>query len=481
MPSSTKPIDTTPGSAPTEVHLLALIHGMWGQPAHLARFAEVMREIHGDTPKNGIRELDVLVAETNRENHTYDGVDWGAERVVKEIHNRINAIEKQNKKVTRFSLVGYSLGGLLSRYAIGILNSQGFFDKVTPVNFATVATPNIGLLVYPTFVSRLFRMLGPTFLSRTGEHFYATDVWEGVDASQKKPLLEVMSEKGGVFYDGLAKFKHVTIYANVINDRTVPFITAAIEPYDPFVAYARTGLEIDLDEKYPPLIKAYHLPEGPPPENPPAPRLFSKEWLLESTEGAGNRSTIMQVMRNIERGVEDTVVELMEDDVVKEAEVMLGVNGGIESRASTPTEGATTPMLPIEEEPPTDLVSKPAATSSSLRHRRRVSITYTPSSDPHSPYYSRRASIPPLPSRDLISRGPASTDQKSLENQPILSPAQLRMIRNLNALPNLRKEFVFLDNLRNSHATIVCRDLKQFAFHRRGEGVLRNFADGFEV
>lgn len=94
--------------------------------------------------------------------------------------------------------MGYSLGGLLSRYAVGILYSQRFFDRVTPVHFATIATPNIGLLVYPTFVSRLFSRLGPTFLSRTGEHFYATDVWEGVDASQKKPLLEVMSEKGAL-------------------------------------------------------------------------------------------------------------------------------------------------------------------------------------------------------------------------------------------------------------------------------------------
>ncbi|KAG9028709.1 hypothetical protein FRB95_006151 [Tulasnella sp. JGI-2019a] len=552
---STVPVDinTTAdqANAPTEVHLLALIHGMWGQPAHLSRFAEVMKETHEKSLGNNGRELDVLVAETNRDSHTYDGVDWGAERVVREIHDRIKVIEKENKKVTRFSLVGYSLGGLLARYAIGILYSQKFFDKVTPVHFATVATPNIGLLRYPTFVSTLFSKLGPIFLSRTGEHFYATDVWEGVDASQKKPLLEVMTEKGGVFYDGLARFKHFTVYANAINDRTVPFMTAAIEPYDPFVAYARTGLEIDIDEKYPPIIKAYHLPEGfVTPEDPLQPPLFSKMWwvewynrpsnlppalqkpfpwnilvyillpllavfvpiavvstfsynvfhsrrrikLLESTEGSGNRSTIMQLMNNLERGVEDAVVEFMDDDVLKQTEETLDINGngGMESCASTPTEGATTPMLPTDDERPGKLVTKPPPlTSSVLRHRRRSSITYTPSSDPHSPYYSRRASNPPLPvghNGNNISKLAASTvnsatenDMKSPENQPILAPTQLRMIQNLNALPTLKKEFVFLDNMRNSHATIVCRDLKRFDFHKRGEGVLRNFADGFEV
>lgn len=210
---------SSPPSA--QVHLLTLVHGMWGEPAHLSRLAEIVRGTHakssGDTDSGAI-ELVVLLAETNRDNHTYDGVDWGAERVVREVrtpcafgvvpqnnvynppgsqvHDEIAKIEKGSKKVTRFSILGYSFGGLVARYAVGILYSQGFFDDVVPMNFATIATPNIGLLRYPTFWSAISQMLGPIFLSRTGEHFFATDVWEGLDASKRKPLLEVMSEKG---------------------------------------------------------------------------------------------------------------------------------------------------------------------------------------------------------------------------------------------------------------------------------------------
>lgn len=66
------------------VHLLTCVHGMWGEPAHVSRLAEVMRETHKATLGAEI-ELDVLIAETNKSAHTYDGVDWGAERVVQEV------------------------------------------------------------------------------------------------------------------------------------------------------------------------------------------------------------------------------------------------------------------------------------------------------------------------------------------------------------------------------------------------------------
>lgn len=374
-----------------------------------------------------------------------------------------------------------------------------------------------------------------------------------------------------------------------INDRTVPFITAMIEPYDPFVAYAKTGLEMsvisllvafwliltqkstthrDLDEEYPPIVKAYSLPLGPPPPEPPSPTLFSPQWwrewynrpsslppflvrpfpwnivrraflflpefsqlislkrlklvyillplaipllfltvvavfgyrsfhsrrrirLLES-EGTGNRNAIMQLMQTLERGVEDAVVELMEDDVqeVGEETILEEPAGG--SRSRTPTEGSRTPLLVLEDEAGASsrkVLAKPRASAvgdggSKLRHRRRSSINYVPSSDANSPYYAGRA-VKPSSSIQQNHTPPANgfadtNPKKELQNQPILTPTQLRMIENLNALPNLRKEIVFLDNLRNSHATIVCRDLR-FEFHRRGEGVLRKFADEFEL
>ena len=65
------------------VHLLVLIHGLWGHPDHLAELSRVIRETHFE--KDSTCGLEVLLAETNREDSTYDGIDWGGERVAQEV------------------------------------------------------------------------------------------------------------------------------------------------------------------------------------------------------------------------------------------------------------------------------------------------------------------------------------------------------------------------------------------------------------
>lgn len=68
----------------SDVHLLVLIHGMWGNPSHLAHTNKIIREVKGGLEDNGVR-LEVLVAETNKDESTYDGIDWGGERVAEEV------------------------------------------------------------------------------------------------------------------------------------------------------------------------------------------------------------------------------------------------------------------------------------------------------------------------------------------------------------------------------------------------------------
>lgn len=71
----------------TDIHLLVLIHGMWGNPTHLAHVDKIIRQTKGSaeaTVSDG-PELAVLVAKTNRDESTYDGIDWGGERVAQEV------------------------------------------------------------------------------------------------------------------------------------------------------------------------------------------------------------------------------------------------------------------------------------------------------------------------------------------------------------------------------------------------------------
>jgi hypothetical protein len=55
-----------------------------------------------------------------------------------------------------------------------------------------MATPHIGLLLYPSLMSKLGFFFGPRILSRTGEQFYAVDKW----SKTGRPLLEVMADPG---------------------------------------------------------------------------------------------------------------------------------------------------------------------------------------------------------------------------------------------------------------------------------------------
>jgi len=269
----------------TNVHLLVLCHGMWGSTVrsgtrsasmsfvritefsllnhfnglqeHLAALAEAISELYpksavsnSDNQSKAQYDLDVLTAESNQEKYTYDGIDWGGERLVAEvcfnntppcspsfmsytcdgmtderagfttlqIRGKIASIQEQgDRKVTRFSISGYSLGGLLARYVIGALYANKFFDTIEPVNFTTIATPHLGIPKYPSFFSTMVRhfssfhlrisfhvriayttllsfqgtQIGPRLLGRTGLQFYGVDKSNGPDS---RPLLEIMAD-----------------------------------------------------------------------------------------------------------------------------------------------------------------------------------------------------------------------------------------------------------------------------------------------
>jgi hypothetical protein len=97
----------------------------------------------------------------------------------------------------------------------------------------------------------------------------------------------------------------------------------------------------------------------------------------------------------------------------------------------------------------------------------------------------------PIPGTDLVdvddSTAFTSTEEKGKSRskppsyQPLLTSGQLQAIENLNKIPQMKKEQVFFEGVRNSHAIIVCRDPKMFKHHLEGEGVLRHWADHFEL
>jgi hypothetical protein len=154
----------------------------------------------------------------------------------------------------------YSLGGLVARYVLGLLESRtpSFFAEVRPVNFATFASPAIGMSVfhgvtgritllttsialdspqYTSAWSAIFKYLGARLLSRSGSQLYENDrflpssILDGLDQDLKpkpkgalsrfsvarenaEPLLAVMADPRYNFFKALAAFERIEIYAN---------------------------------------------------------------------------------------------------------------------------------------------------------------------------------------------------------------------------------------------------------------------------
>ncbi|TFY55966.1 hypothetical protein EVG20_g9119 [Dentipellis fragilis] len=441
-----------------------------------------------DTHPEGM-ELRVLVPETNRGGGTYDGIDWGGERVADEVYQEIKKIEGEGRKVTKFSVTGFSLGGLVSRYVIGILHQRKFFETITPVNFNTVATPHIGLLRYRTFPSTVAAKLGSRLLSRTGEQIYGVDKW----SASGLPLLEVMADPEHVFFKALSMFPHIRIYANAVNDMAVPHLTAAIELDDPFVNRKANGLILELDDKYPPLIKSQLLPSTLPPKprifscawfkslhlhlpRPPLPAFLSQRFplnilvylalpillpaflivflarfllapcfsrsrirVLEKDNSAGER--LVHKFGDIESQMEDAMVNLVG-----------GPRTGLEvARECIPPDGAgvlSTHNNAFAEAGPASQIGRKAPDS-------RVQS-------------------------DAKAKPETTAKVKAkAKGTPAFSAGQYRMVTALNALPQLQKERAFIDGIGNSHDAIICRDVRHFGAHRAGAGVLRHWADHF--
>ncbi|KAL4880516.1 putative serine esterase-domain-containing protein [Aspergillus karnatakaensis] len=150
-------------------------------------------------------------------------------------------------QVTSISFVGHSLGGLVQTYAIAYIqkHSPGFFDNIRPINFIALATPFLGLSnenpMYVRFaldfglVGRTGQDLGLGWTApriRTG---WETLMGGGLGESSKsqshtdacaKPLLRILPS--GPAHEALTKFRHRTIYSNLVNDGIVPLRTSCL-------------------------------------------------------------------------------------------------------------------------------------------------------------------------------------------------------------------------------------------------------------
>ncbi|KAI0383168.1 DUF676-domain-containing protein [Hypomontagnella monticulosa] len=206
-------------------HLCVLVHGLWGNPNHMISVAKALRDQYPE------EKLYLLAAKRNSGSFTYDGVERGGERVCLEIEEELESIRNRGGSIKKLSIVGYSLGGLVARYAVGLLEMRGVFRQVEPVNFTTFATPHLGVRTpLRGWHNNLWNVLGARTLSMSGKQLFIVDDYRGTG----RPLLEVLADPESVFISGLRRFKRRTLYANVVNDRSAVYYTTYVTKTDPY-------------------------------------------------------------------------------------------------------------------------------------------------------------------------------------------------------------------------------------------------------
>ncbi|CAK4033492.1 related to lipase serine esterase [Lecanosticta acicola] len=264
---------------PKAEHLAVLIHGLWGNPNHLTYLRDTLRKQYSED------ELHILVAKSNSDNQTYDGVEVGGERIVNEVEQELSRLEEKGHKVTKISLTGYSLGGLVARYAVGLFYKNGLFDRIQPVNFTTFATPHLGVrtpnLGYRSYV---WNFLGAKTLSTSGQQLFLVDDFRGTGRN----LLSILADPNSAFVKGLNLFKHKWLYANTLNDRSVPYYTAMMSRTDPYRELDK--IDVHYLEGQPPPGEVLLDPQNPvsPKKSPDETMTFSERWRTVSQRTINN-------------------------------------------------------------------------------------------------------------------------------------------------------------------------------------------------
>ncbi|MEW5310966.1 MAG: hypothetical protein WDW38_002717 [Sanguina aurantia] len=226
--------------------LLASGDCLWGTASNLHWLETLIREEHAASASPSLR---VLNSRVNESNLTYDGVDICGSRVASLVQDTVASFAAEGEPVTHISFVGYSLGGLYNRYAIGKLWSDGFFDTVQPLNFFTIATPHVGSWQDPvTRFARVLNYLLPTMGSRSGTQLMLQD-----SHAWGKPLLCLMAQPELPFMKALGSFKKLMLMANVQNDNSVPYCTASISSLNPFIAPG--AVFESYNPKFPSLVR----------------------------------------------------------------------------------------------------------------------------------------------------------------------------------------------------------------------------------
>ncbi|KAL6940008.1 hypothetical protein ACO0QE_003886 [Hanseniaspora vineae] len=184
--SKTAPNSTGNTKEPKKIHLVILVHGLWGNVSHMEYLCKKLNNLNNSN-SSANEQLYVHISNSNEHYKTYDGIDVCGTRLYKEVESLIKELSKTGSSdnnntqgqttVVKFSMIGYSLGGLIARYAVGLLHNNKVFDHNQPqmelVNFTTFCTPHVGVFAPGLNTGvKIFNNIVPKCLGNSGKQMF---------------------------------------------------------------------------------------------------------------------------------------------------------------------------------------------------------------------------------------------------------------------------------------------------------------------
>ncbi|KAF9637659.1 protein of unknown function DUF676 hydrolase-like protein [Lasiodiplodia theobromae] len=461
--------DSAPSRAAAN-HLCVLVHGLWGNPNHLSYLTSSLREAYSED------ELHILVVARNAGSQTYDGIELGGERITQEIEDELERLARNGQTIRKISIIGYSLGGLISRYAIGLMYYKGWFDKIEPVNFTTFATPHLGVRTPLLGVwNHLWNVLGARMLSASGRQLFTIDSFRNTG----RPLLANLADPESVFIKGLAKFKHRSLYCNIVNDRSVVYYTAGISRIDPFTD--PDAVKINYLKGYEDVILDPDNPVQPKQEQEDALPTFYKRLAGKSCSMLSNLPLMLFLIVFIPIAMVLFIINSGIQSVRSSRRIRLHAEG----KSGINTSAYSIPLLVNEVRREAEEIFEGINHNQEYLPSGSEEIATPANSKPNAPKAVRIKSDPGEKlvleeSGEAEDEAPHHPDNRKLEFPTLaLTPAQFAMIQALDDV-GFRKYPVYIHKHRHSHAAIIVRKLNKPSFDE-GKLVVKHWLSEFEV
>lgn len=289
-----------------------------------------------------------------------------------------------------------------------------------------------------------------------------------------------------------------------------------------------------LDEEYNPIIKSYHVPAVPPVLPPTNKTMFKKPKIfippplrfrfpfnlfvyatlpivfplfltaaitkLSLDSKASNKRT-RELEKSITDGSKVAYIRALFKDLEEQGAAMLaeGVEefthqedieasselGGEVERSASPTGSSGSGDLLEQSQRMTEFAATAASSSSPAVDDKTAIVSPSQTTSP-SPSRTSSNNAKSLAKKSKSKSSSLAAEKKG--DNPYLSPVQVKMAASLNALPQLKKQLVYItggvgpdgtqENDAHGHAIVVARDLKN-PTHQKGLGVVRHWADHF--